>query len=158
MDQVRSEARANAEASAKDAHDNFAKRKDMKAAAAAAGAMVPYHLAMMRAQKASATFYEKAKGAMAAAKSLNEKANKMAAQAQALQGGGHIYEARQMMMMAHGAMGGVVNLINWANKMYGYASNINPAPYVLYEQMAITNAAYSMIQPLQYLPRFKNRN
>lgn len=142
MDQVRAEAREDAVKSAKDAHDNFASRKAQRQADAAAAAMQPYHLAMMRAQKASATFYEKAKSAAAAANALEEKANKLAAQAQALQSGGHPTEAAQVMLMAHGAMGGVVNLVAWANKMYGYASNINPMPYVLYEQMAGNNAAY----------------
>lgn len=142
MDQVRGEARADAVKSSKDANDNFAKRKAQRQADAAAAAMQPYHLAMMRAQKASATFYEKAKSAAAAANALEEKANKLAAQAQALQSGGHPTEAAQVMLMAHGAMGGVVNLVSWANKMYGYASNINPMPYVLYEQMAGNNAAY----------------
>ena len=84
--------------------------------------MEPFHLMMLREQKISAIDYENAKKAMAAAKDLNGKGQKLAADAQALQASGLIYQANQLMQEAHGTMSGAQSLQENAKKLYASAS------------------------------------
>jgi len=136
----------------KDARDAAVKAnkasKDWKAqrakrvATSVAAAMQPYHLALLRAQKAAAQTHQKAMGAMEAAQGLVDKAEGMAGQAQTMQAAGLAIEAQQMMMMAHGAMSGAANLKAQAEKMYALANKINQSigSYQLSEGMAAANA------------------
>jgi hypothetical protein len=118
---IKKEAAEEAKKAADESKD-WAKKKQDAQAANAAAAMEPFHLMMLREQKISAIDYENAKKAMAAAKDLNGKGQKLAADAQALQAAGLIYQANQLMQEAHGTMSGAQSLQENAKKLYASAS------------------------------------
>lgn len=142
IDQVRSEARGEATKTAAWAK-KWKERKAIRIADAVASAQQPFHLAMLRAQKAAAQTHAKAISAMNAAKDLAENAEKMAALAQAAQANGKTYEATQLMISANGAMGGAANLKKWAENLYGVANKINSSigDYQIREGLAAGHAA-----------------
>ena len=121
MEMIKKEAADEAKKAADESKDWATKKKNTQAANAAA-AMEPFHLMMLREQKISAIDYENAKKAMAAAKDLNGKGQKLAADAQALQAAGLIYQANQLMQEAHGTMSGAQSLQENAKKLYASAS------------------------------------
>jgi len=121
LDMIKKEAADEAKKAADESKDWASKKKNAQAANAAA-AMEPFHLMMLREQKISAIDYENAKKAMAAAKDLDGKGQKLAADAQALQAAGLIYQANQLMQEAHGTMSGAQSLQENAKKLYASAS------------------------------------
>eukprot|EP00747_Dinoflagellata_sp_TGD_P163257 gnl/TRDRNA2_/TRDRNA2_181732_c0_seq1.p1 gnl/TRDRNA2_/TRDRNA2_181732_c0~~gnl/TRDRNA2_/TRDRNA2_181732_c0_seq1.p1 ORF type:complete len:301 (+),score=102.30 gnl/TRDRNA2_/TRDRNA2_181732_c0_seq1:121-1023(+) len=141
------------------AAEDTAKKQDpdraKKIAAIAAAAAEPYHLALLRAQKATQVTYEKAKSAMDSAKALTETANQQAANAQAMQDAGMVVQANQMMLMAHTSMLNAEKMQGWAAKMYAGANQLNRGlgQYQLYIGMAAANAgATAVIDPAMKLP------
>merc|ERR1719181_2662301 len=121
LDMIKADAAAEAKKAADKSKDWAAKKADRQAANAAA-AMEPFHLMMLREQKISAIDHTNAMKAMDAAKDLAGKGQKMAADAQALQNSGLIYQANQLMQEAHGAMNGAQSLQENAKKLYASAS------------------------------------
>jgi len=121
MNQIKAEAISHAEKTAAQVHANFAATKDKRIATAVAGMVQPYHLAVMRAQKASAVYKQKADSAMHSAMALERQAQAFASQAQGYQSAGYPVQATHYMMMAHGMMNDVTKLVGYANKFQGDA-------------------------------------
>jgi hypothetical protein len=143
MDMIKKEAADEAKKSA-DESKAWPAKKAAATAGNAAAAMEPFHLMMLREQKISAIDYENAKKAMAAAKDLNGKGQKMAADAQALQAAGLIYQANQLMQEAHGTMSGAQSLQENAKKLYASASAAGGrAGYYVYAAQQAAAAAVS---------------
>jgi len=142
MEQVTQEAHASAEAANEKAQD-WKKKRAERVAANVAAAIEPYHLAMLRAQKAVEVTHTKAISAAESSLKLASEAQVLASKANALQGAGLAVQAQQMMQMAHGTMQGAVNLKGWSEKMYNLANKINGGigSYQLSEGMAAANAA-----------------
>jgi len=142
MEMVRTDAIAAAVDADKKGKDYKATR-GQRVAESVVAAMEPYHLALLRAQKASQQDYEKSKSAMDTAQQLATDGQKQAADAQALQAAGMAVQAGQMMMMAHGSMEGAKNMKAWAEKMYNTANQLQASlgHYQLSASMAASNAA-----------------
>lgn len=124
MAQLKKEAIAEAEKRGNDDAANWAARKDNMKANALAGAAMPYHLAMMGAQKASAEYKHRADSAIAGAKKLVAAAQQAAATAQVLQAGGHFIEVREYMANAHAMMNDAVKMQGWAAKFQAIAGKV----------------------------------
>lgn len=144
MRQVEKEAQQSAEAAAKAAEDWRSHRAE-KVAENVAKAMQPYHLAMLRAQKAVAATHAKAMSAAETSLKLSNEAQELAAKAQGMQSAGLGVQAQQLMMMAHGTMTGAANLKGWSEKLYNLANKINRSIgyWQLQQSLAATAAAAS---------------
>merc|ERR1719171_180081 len=116
MDMIKAQAQAEADKRAADDKANWGPRKDKILAGKVIGAMQPYHLALMRAQKAGMAAKMKADATIEGAKLTVKKDEEFAATAQRAQAGGHTYEANQFMMMAHGLMNIAQQQQGWAAK------------------------------------------
>jgi len=114
------------EAEKKGAHDaaTWAATKDKMAVGAVAGAAMPYHLAMMRAQKAASQYKSRADATIEGAKKLVTAAQQAAATSQVLQAGGKFIEAREYMMNAHAMMNDAVKMQGWASKFQATAGKV----------------------------------
>lgn len=148
---IKSDAAASAEVSA--TKDNRGDRL----AAAVAGAVEPYHLALLRNQKFCAETYAKAKSAQASAVKLITDAKKLALKAQEMQAGGMIPDAQQTLAIANGMMSQADELRQWGNKLYGQANTAcgTAGGYEMLEQQAAANAAATTIMnaPMKLPPK-----
>lgn len=124
MAQLKAEAIAEAEKRGADDAANWAATKDKMAVGAVAGAATPYHLALMRAQKAATQFKIRADSTIESAKKLVQAAQQAAATSQVLQGAGKFVEAREYMMNAHAMMNDAVKMQGWAAKFQATAGKV----------------------------------
>merc|ERR1719191_1347316 len=124
MAQLKQEAIAEAEKKGADDKANWAATKDKMKVNAIAGAATPYHLALMRAQKAATEYKTRADSTIEGAKKLVEAAQQAAATSQVLQAGGHFVEAREYMMNAHAMMNDAVKMQGWAHKFQATAGKV----------------------------------
>lgn len=153
--QIQQEAYAKAEAANKTAVEDFAANKKKKIANAVAAAAEPYHIALLRAQKATQETYTKAKGCLDSAQKLAAKADEMATVASTLQANGVLVQARQMMTIAHGTMASAIKLKTWSAKLYNQANELNKS--LGYYQMAMSQAAanaaaVTLVNPAPVMP------
>lgn len=124
MQQLKQEAIAEAEKKGADDKANWAATKDKMKVNAIAGAATPYHLAIMRAQKAASEYKTRADSTIEGAKKLVAAAQQAAATSQVLQAGGHFVEAREYMMNAHAMMNDAVKMQGWAHKFQATAGKV----------------------------------
>jgi hypothetical protein len=124
MAQLKQEAIAEAEKRGADDAANWAARKDQMAVGAVAGAAMPYHLAILRAQKAAAQYKTRADSTIEGAKKLVNAAQQAAATSQVLQSAGKFVEAREYMMNAHAMMNDAVKMQGWASKFQATAGKV----------------------------------
>jgi len=124
MAQLKAEAIAEAEKRGADDAANWAATKDKMAVGAVAGAAMPYHLAIMRAQKAATQYKTRADSTIEGAKKLVAAAQQAAATSQVLQSSGKFVEAREYMMNAHAMMNDAVKMQGWAAKFQATAGKV----------------------------------
>jgi hypothetical protein len=124
MAQLKQEAIDEAEKKGASDAANWAATKDKMKVNAIAGAATPYHLALMRAQKAATEYKTKADLTIEGAKKLVEAAQQAASTSQVLQAGGHFVEAREYMMNAHAMMNDAVKMQGWASKFQSTAGKV----------------------------------
>jgi len=124
MAQLKQEAIDEAEKRGASDAANWAATKDKMAVGAVAGAAMPYHLAIMRAQKAAAQYKTRADATIEGAKKLVNAAQQAAATSMALQAGGKFVEAREYMMNAHAMMNDAVKMQGWASKFQATAGKV----------------------------------
>merc|ERR1719191_2152150 len=124
MAQLKQEAIAEAEKKGKHDAATWAATKDKMKVNALAGAATPYHLAIMRAQKAATEYKTKADLTIEGAKKLVNAAQQAAATSMALQSGGKFVEARAYMMNAHAMMNDAVKMQGWASKFQATAGKV----------------------------------
>eukprot|EP00927_Polykrikos_kofoidii_P078411 TRINITY_DN75239_c0_g1_i1.p1 TRINITY_DN75239_c0_g1~~TRINITY_DN75239_c0_g1_i1.p1 ORF type:complete len:308 (-),score=67.43 TRINITY_DN75239_c0_g1_i1:24-947(-) len=89
-----------------------------------ADAIEPYHLSLLRAQKAAAEAYAKAQNAAKAVPKLVAMAKQEASQAQALQASQGGWHARQLMTQAHATMTRAAMVKATAERLYAQANDI----------------------------------
>jgi len=141
MAAIKQEAKDAVEKAKKQKAD-FLANSSQHVASAVASAIQPYHLAMLRAQKAVAETHQKAVACMETAQRMVHEAHQFAAEGQSFQTAGLWVEANSMMMQAHAAMNGAVTLKKQAEDLQNLAISINSSigSYALNMSMAATNA------------------
>jgi len=141
MDQIKEEAKIATE-KAKRETTTLQALTNNQVADAVGAAMQPYHLAMLRAQKAVAVTHRKAVLCIEAAQRLVSEAHALVVQGQVKQMGGDWLEAARRMMRAHYAMNGAVTLKKQGENLQGLAMKINGSisEYATYMNAAAVHA------------------
>merc|ERR1719183_2976348 len=112
--------------------------------------MQPYHVALLRAQKAAKQTEEKAQRAADASLKQANIAQELASQAQGMQNQGLTVEASTLMTQAHATMQGAQDLKRWAEKLWNTANSLNGG--IGYYQLSMGMAANTAAKTTLYNP------